>query len=76
MSATEEKISINVTIDITPSVLQTIVENAKKIAGTDEKGIYRVDTAQKVNEIVSSFLTKYDFDQYAKNIDNYQLNKT
>jgi len=76
VSATEEKISINVTIDITPSVLQTIVENAKKIAGTDEKGIYRVDTAQKVNEIVSSFLTKYDFDQYAKNIDNYQLNKT
>jgi len=73
MSGTEEKICINVTLDISPSALQTIVENAKKIAGSDEKGVYRVDTAQKVNEIVSSFLTKYDFDEYVKNIDNYKF---
>jgi len=72
VSATEEKISINVTIDISPSAIQTIVENAKTIAGSDEKGVYRVDTAQKVNEIVSSFLSEYDFDQYVKNIDNYK----
>ena len=72
LSANDGKILINVTIDILPSTLQTIVENAKKIAGTDEKGVYRVDTAEKVNEMVSAFLTKYDFDEYAKNPDNYK----
>ena len=34
------------------------IKMQKKIAGTDEKGIYRVDTAEKVNEMVSSFLEK------------------
>ena len=72
MSTTDDKIFINVTIDIATSTLQTIVENAKNIAGADEKGIYRVDTAGKVNEMVSSFLKKYDFNKYVNNIDNYQ----
>ncbi len=67
-----EMISINVTLDIAVSSLKTIVENAKKMAGTDEKGIYRVDTAEKVNEMVSSFLKKYAFDEYVNNIDNYK----
>lgn len=72
MSSNDGKIFINVTIDILPSTLQTIVENAKKIVGADKKGVYRVDTAEKVNEMVSAFLTKYDFDEYAKNPDNYK----
>jgi hypothetical protein len=72
LSTNDEKIFINVTIDILPSTLQTIVENAKKIIGADEKGIYRVDTAQKVNEMISTFLKEYDFDEYAKNPDNYK----
>jgi len=69
---TDDKIFINVTLNISPLTLQTIVKNAKKIAGTDDKGIYRVDTAEKVNEMVSSFLEKYDFDEYVDNIDNYK----
>jgi len=72
LSATDDKIFINVTIDISPLTLQAIVKNAKKIAGTDDKGIYRVDTAEKVNEMVSSFLEKYDFDEYVNNIDKYR----
>jgi len=71
LSTTDDMIVINVTIDIAASTLQTIVKNAKNIAGTDEKGIYRVDTAEKVNEMVSSFLKKFDFDEYVNNIDNY-----
>lgn len=71
MPQSEDTISINVTLDISVSTLKTIVENAKKIAGTDEKGIYRVDTAEKVNEIVMSFLQEYAFDKYVNNIDNY-----
>ena len=72
MPQSGEMISINVTLDIAVSTLQTIVENAKKIAGTDNKGIHRVDTAEKVNEIVSSFLKENAFDEYVNNIDNYQ----
>lgn len=71
MASSDETISINVTLDIAVSTLKTIVENAKKIAGTDEKGIYRVDTAEKVNEMVSSFLKKYHFEEYVNDIDNY-----
>ncbi|MCD6585054.1 MAG: hypothetical protein J7K96_04760 [Desulfobacteraceae bacterium] len=72
MPQSGEMISINVTLDITVSTLKTIVENAKKIAGTDDKGIYRVDTAEKVNEMVSSFLKENAFDEYVNNIDNYK----
>lgn len=72
MSVAENKIFINATIDIAPSTIQSIVENSKKIAGTDSKGIYRVDTAQKVNEMISSFLEKYNFDEYVQNPDNYK----
>jgi len=71
MSESEEIISINVTVDISVSTLKTIVENAKKIAGPDEKGFYRVDTAEKVNEMVSGFLKKYDFAAYVNDINNY-----
>ena len=71
MSESEEIISINVTVDISVSTLKTIVENAKKIAGPDEKGFYRVDTAEKVNEMVSGFLKKYGFAAYVNDINNY-----
>jgi len=72
MPQSGEMISINVTLDIAVSTLKTIVENAKKIAGTDDKGIYRVDTAEKVNEIVSLFLQERAFDEYVNNTDNYK----
>lgn len=71
MVPSDETISINVTLDIAVSTLKTIVDNAKKLAGTDEKGIYRVDTAEKVNEMVSSFLKKFNFEEYVNDIDNY-----
>ena len=72
MSQSRDMLFINVTIDISASTLQTIVKNAKQIAGADEKGIYRVDTAEKVNEMVSSFLKENAFDEYVNNIDNYK----
>ena len=72
MAESEEIVSINVTVDIPVSTLKTIVENAKKIAGPDEKGFYRVDTAEKVNEMVTGFLIKYGFDEYVSDIRNYE----
>ena len=71
MSQAKEMITINARIDIAAYSLQTIVANAKKISGSDQKGIYRIDTAEKVNEMVSSFLKKYHFEEYVNDIDNY-----
>jgi hypothetical protein len=71
MNESKEIITVHVNIDLTAASLQAIVENAKKIAGHDSKGIYRVDTAEWVNQMVSRFLMENDFESYAKNIENY-----
>jgi len=66
-----DTITVNVNVDITALSLETIVENVKKIAGRNEKGVYQVDTADKVGEMISRFLLGNDFEGYVKNIDNY-----
>ncbi len=71
MSQSGEMITINARIDIAADSLQIIVANAKKISGADEKGIYRIDTAEKVNELISDFLENNGFVEYIKNLDNY-----
>lgn len=71
MTESEGTISIHVNVDITPSSISTIVENMKKIAGRDEKGIYRIDTADKVSEMISRFLQEKDFEGYVEDINNY-----
>ena len=71
MPESGEKVTINVRLDMAVSTLTAIVENAKKIAGTDARGSYRVDPAERVNQLVSAFLKKHDFDRYAKDINNY-----
>ena len=59
-------ISVNAVVEMTTSSLQTIVENAKKIAGRNDKGFYSVDTADKVGEMISRFLLETDFENYVK----------
>ncbi|RKZ26963.1 hypothetical protein DRQ26_03685 [bacterium] len=65
-------ISVNAVVEMTTSSLQTIVENAKKIAGRNDKGFYSVDTADKVGEMISRFLLENDFESYVNNIENYK----
>ena len=64
MTDTGETILINANIEISVTALQTIVDNAKKAAGRDAKGHYRVDTADKVSEMISRFLMEKDFEGY------------
>ena len=71
MTANKNLITVRAIIDMTPASLEAIVENAKKIVGRDEKGRYRVDTADKVGEMISRFLLEKDFESYVKNIDNF-----
>jgi len=64
-------ITINATVDIPAAALQAVVDNAKKAAGKDEKGAYRVDTHEKLCEMISAFLTENDFLAYVQNPNNY-----
>lgn len=71
MSESSGTIVVRVNVELTPEALQAIVQNAKDMAGTDEKGVYRVDTADKVSEMISKFLMEKDFETYAKDRSNY-----
>jgi len=72
MNESRDMITVHVNVEITAASLQTIVENVKRIAGHDEKGVYRVDTADKVSEIISQFLFDNDFEGYVKDIANLE----
>jgi hypothetical protein len=56
---------------MTTASLQAIVTNAKAASGTDAKGLYRIDTADKVGEMISRFLMEKDFERFVANADNY-----
>jgi len=71
MNESKDMITVHVNVEITTASLQTIVENVKQLAGRDEKGVYRVDTADKVSEMISRFLFDNDFEGYVKHIENY-----
>ena len=71
MTDFKDMITVHVNVEITAASLQTIVENVKQLAGRDEKGVYRVDTADKVSEMISRFLFDKDFENYVKQIENY-----
>ncbi len=70
MANEKNTLVINVNVEITAIALQAIVENAKKITGRNSKGVYRVDTADKVSQVISRFLLENDFENYAKDIEN------
>ena len=71
MTESRDMITVHVNVEIAATSLQTIVENVKHIAGRDEKGVYRVDTADKVSEMISRFLRDNGFEGYVKGVENY-----
>ena len=70
---TGETVTVRVNVDLSVTALQTIVDTLKKRVGPDQKGHYRVDTADKTGEIISRFLLERHFDQYVKNPENYSV---
>jgi hypothetical protein len=71
-ASAEATVLVHVNIEIAAAALQAVVQNAKQVTGRDEKGHYRVDTADKVAEMITRFLAESDFTAYAKNIENYK----
>jgi hypothetical protein len=67
----EPTVRVHVNIEIQAAALQAVVENAKQLAGRDAQGHYRVDTADKVGELISRFLFEKNFTAYARQITNY-----
>ena len=72
MSDARETMRINVNVEITPESLQAVVQNAKAIVGKDQRGVYRVDTADLVSEMISRFLLEKDFEGYVSEAGNYR----
>lgn len=72
MNDAPEMITVQVNLDITVAALQAVVANAKKATGKDERGIYRVDTADSLGKIISQFLYDHDFQSFAMDEENYK----
>jgi len=72
MPESQDTIVVRANVEMTSAALQAIVQNAKQVAGPDERGGYRLDTADAVSEMISRFLLDNDFEAFAKDIDNYK----
>ena len=71
MSESAPLVRVHVNIELSATCLQAVVANAKKKAGKDEKGRYRVDTADALAALISTFLRNKDFEAFARDADNY-----
>jgi hypothetical protein len=71
MSENSPLVRVHVNIELSAAALQAVVANTKKKAGTDEKGHYRVDTADALSDLISRFLQEKDFDGFSKDENNY-----
>ncbi|OQX62328.1 MAG: hypothetical protein B5M56_06695 [Desulfococcus sp. 4484_241] len=67
----DDRLDVHVNIELTATALSTIVKNAKRIAGRDARGGYRIDTAGLVGQMVSVFLEKNGFEEFVKDPANY-----
>ena len=65
-----EKIKISAAIDIRPETITAAVNSAKQKYGADERGVYRIDTADILGQMISNFLGAHDFDAWVKNPEN------
>jgi len=64
-------VRVHVNVDVPVASLKAVVANAKKKAGPDEQGRYRVDTADVLADLITKFLKEKGFEAYAQDIDNY-----
>lgn len=65
-------VTVNVVLDLAGSTLEGLVSVAKNIVGPDAKGHYRLDTADLLGQMISTFLIEKDFAEYVGNPANYE----
>jgi hypothetical protein len=66
-----DSIRVNVNIEISGATLQKIVQTAKDIVGRNDKGHYRIDTADLLEDLLTTFVQNNGFDAYIADRDNY-----
>ena len=71
MSESNPLVRVHINIELSAASLQAVVAQTKKKAGTDEKGRYRVDTADALADLISKFLRDKGFDEFARDMENY-----
>ena len=71
MSDAIDTIEIHTNVIMTTESLKAIVENTREISGKNEKGHYKVDTADAVGKMISRFLLENDFEAFARDKSNY-----
>jgi hypothetical protein len=71
MASQKLTVTVRVNVEISPAALKTIVAMTKQLAGRNEKGYYRVDTADAVSRMISRFLAEKGFDDYVQHRDHY-----
>ena len=71
MEQREDTVCANVKIEISGKTLQTIVQKAKDTVGRNEKGHYRIDTADLLEDLLSRFIVEKGFDAYVADQKNY-----
>ena len=74
MGDSVDTIEVRANIVMTTASLKFIVANAKKVVGRNEKGHYKVDTADVVGQMVSRFLLERDFEEFVRDIRYYGAN--
>jgi hypothetical protein len=71
MSESSPLVRVHVNIELSAASLQAVVANSKEMAGPDEKGRYRVDTADALGNLISTFLHEKGFDAFVRDMKNY-----
>jgi hypothetical protein len=66
-----DHLRVNVVIHVSATALQEIVAQCKRVGLRDANGMCRVDTADRLGELVSRFLHENDFEAYVKDPGNY-----
>lgn len=67
-----EMVVINTNIEISGLTLKKVVQMAKELKGPDEKGYFRIDTADLVSDLISRFLVEKKFDTYVADRRHYE----
>ena len=68
-----DSIRVNVNIEISGATLQKIVQTAKDIVGRNDKGHYRIDTADLLEDMLSTFIEEKGFKSYIEDRENYRF---
>ena len=71
MTDQDNTMRVNVTIEISGETLNTIVQTAKEIVGRNEKGHYRIDTADLLEDLLSNFIRENGFKDYVADQNRY-----